>query len=130
MRVQDNTVSIFIPLTIKKRKGKPRLMKSGSQPIISERQQKPHILRAIGRAWSWRRILESGQVSTIHEIARAEGVTDRYISRMMRLAYLSPEILERLVVKKEVLDISIRNLIDSNIEWQNINDLFETSARK
>lgn len=130
MSTQDNTVSVFIPLIIKKRNGKPRLMTNGNQPINPERQQKPHILRAIGRAWSWRRKLESGQFSTIHEIAKAEGVTDRYISRMMRLAYLSPEILERLVIKKEVLDISIRNIIDSNIEWKNINCLFETPTRK
>lgn len=118
MRAQDNTVSVFIPLTIKKRNGKPRLMTSGNQPMISERQQKPHILRAIGRAWSWRRKLESGQFSTIHEIAKAEGVTDRYISRMMRLAYLSPKILEKLVVKKEQLEFSMKQLIDlASIVW-------------
>jgi hypothetical protein len=35
----------------------------------------PHILKAIAKAWSWRRKLESGAVATMSDIAEAEGVT-------------------------------------------------------
>ena len=37
----------------------------------------------------------------IHDIAEAEKVTDRFVSRMLRLAYLSPVVLERLVVLRD-----------------------------
>jgi hypothetical protein len=30
-----------------------------------------------------------------------EGVTDRFVSRTMRLAYLSPEVLEQLLVERQ-----------------------------
>ena len=65
------------------------------------RAQDPHILKALGRAWSWRRKLESGELATVNDLANAEKITDRFVSRTMRLAYLSPEVLERLVVGLE-----------------------------
>jgi hypothetical protein len=50
------------------------------------RAQDPHILKALGRAQAWRRKLESGEMAMAGEIAKAEKVTDRFVSRTMRLA--------------------------------------------
>jgi hypothetical protein len=44
------------------------------------RAQYPHILKTLGRAWGWRRKLESGEAATVGDIARAEKVTDRFVS--------------------------------------------------
>lgn len=114
MNQPTETVQVFIPLAIRKRNGRPRIVAPYTQRPEIEQKQQPHILRAIARAWSWRRKLESGEVSTIYEIAKAEGVTDRYVSRMMRLAYLSPEVLERLVVRQRWLEMSLKELIEGN----------------
>ncbi len=54
----------------------------------------PHVLKAIAKAWSWRRKLETGAVGTISDIAQAEDISDRYVGRMLRLAYLAPVVLE------------------------------------
>ena len=55
---------------------------------------------------------------TVGEIAKAEEATDRFISRMMRLAYLSPDVLERLVVRREPPAISLVELIDTTyLPW-------------
>lgn len=48
-----------------------------------------------------RRMLESGEMATAGEIAMTEGVTDRFVSRTMRLAYLSPEVLEQMLVQSK-----------------------------
>jgi hypothetical protein len=69
------------------------------------------VLRAIARAWNWRRQLESGAASTIQDIAAAEKISDRFISRMMRLAYLSPEVLEHLVIKRVPPSLSLNDLV-------------------
>ena len=67
---------------------------------------------ALGRAWAWRRRLESGEATTIHDIAKAEKVTDRFVSRIMRLAYLSPDVLERLVTWRDPPAVSVKDLIN------------------
>lgn len=114
MNQRPETVQVFIPLAIRKRNGRPRIVVPHTQRSDTEQKQQPHILRAIGRAWSWRRKLESGEVSTIYEIAKAEGVTDRYVSRMMRLAYLSPEVLQGLALERQAAEMSVKDLIEAS----------------
>jgi hypothetical protein len=80
---------------------------------FQSRSQDAHILRALGRAGAWRRRLEAGEVATIHDLAKAEGFTDRFVSRMVRLAYLSPDVLERLVILRDPPSVSVNELIDA-----------------
>jgi len=96
-----DTLRVVIPLTIRRRNGRPKILPPESMTAREARAQDPHILKALGRAWAWRRRLESGEITTAADLAKLEGVTDRFISRTMRLSYLSPKVLERLVVGRE-----------------------------
>ena len=65
-----------------------------------------------------RRVLKSVEATTIHDIAEAEKVTDRFVSRMLRLAYLSPDVLERLVISRDPPSVSMIDLIEAvNLPW-------------
>jgi len=72
--------------------------------------QDPHVLRAIGRAWGWRRRMDAGEFATIQELAEAVGLAERHVSRQLRLAYLAPEVLKRLTCGREVLAVSLYDL--------------------
>ena len=78
--------------------------------MAMERGQNARLLSAIGRAWDWRRRLERGDVTTIADLASEEGISDRYVSRVIRLAWLSPSVLERLVLRREPTMLSIFDL--------------------
>ena len=70
------------------------------------------------RAWKWRRQLESGAMSTIQDIAVAENVSDRFIGRMIRLAYLAPSVLEALVIARRPLAIAVNDLMTvAELPW-------------
>ncbi len=101
MNGSNDNIRVVIPLTIRRRNGRPKILPPESVADQQVRAQAPHILKALGRAWAWRRKLESGDLATVSDLANAEKVTDRFVSRTMRLAYLSPEVLERLVVGRE-----------------------------
>lgn len=73
---------------------------------FESRSQNPYILKALGRAWAWR-WLEAGEAATIHDIAKTDGFIDRFASRMMRLACLSPDVLERLVITRDPLPVPV-----------------------
>ncbi|CUA98895.1 hypothetical protein [Pannonibacter indicus] len=111
MTDSTNTIRVVIPLTIRKRNGRPKILPPDEVTLRDGRAQDPHVLRAIARAWNWRRQLESGVASTIQDIAAAEKVSDRFVSRMMRLAYLSPEVLEHLVIRRVPLALSLNDLV-------------------
>jgi hypothetical protein len=118
MSGSSDTIRVVIPLSIRKRNGRPKILPPEDHCAREGRTQDPHVLRAIARAWKWRRQLESGTVSTIQDIAVAENVSDRFIGRMIRLAYLSPDVLEHLVVRRDLPSVSVIDLIKAvNLPW-------------
>ncbi len=110
MTSPDDTIRIMIPLTLRRRNGRPKIMPPADYCPSIDRIQDPHILRAIGRAWSWRRRMEAGEFATIQELAEGIDVAERYVSRLLRLAYLSPEVLKRLTCGREALAVSLYDL--------------------
>ncbi len=95
-----STIRVVIPLKVKHRNGRPRIVPPADLDAIDESKPDPRTLRAIARAWDWRRRLERGEAATLSDIAQAEQVTLPFVSRYIRLAYLSPTVLERLLIHR------------------------------
>jgi hypothetical protein len=106
-----DTIRVVIPLTIRKRNGRPRILPPDDAGGRNGQAQDAHVLRAIARAWKWRRRLENGAASTIQDIAAAENVSDRFAGRLIRLAYLAPGVLETLVIARRPPALSINDLM-------------------
>uniref|UniRef100_UPI00404823F8 hypothetical protein n=1 Tax=Yoonia sp. TaxID=2212373 RepID=UPI00404823F8 len=107
---EPETLRVHIPLTMRNRGGRPRILPPKEIEVAMDRGQDARLLRAIGRAWDWWRRLERGDVATIADLARTEGISDRYVSRVIRLAWLAPSVLERLVLRREPTVLSIFDL--------------------
>lgn len=104
------TLTVFIPLTVRKRNGRPKIVPPADM-VPDTCGVDPHVLKAIAKAWSWRRKLESGESATIQDIAHAEGVTHRYVGRTIRLTYLAPEVLEKLLIAHVAPAVPIKEMI-------------------
>jgi hypothetical protein len=70
----------------------------------------PHILKAIAKAWSWRRKLETGAAATIEDIAQSESVTPAFIRRMLKLSYLAPVVLEKILIARVSPGVSLKQM--------------------
>jgi len=103
------TMRVFIPLTIRKRNGRPKIVPPADL-VPDTGVVDPHVLKAVAKAWSWRRKLDNGEAATIQDIAEAEGISDRYVGRMLRLAYLAPTMLEKLLVGRVSPAVSIKDI--------------------
>ncbi|HEY9580734.1 MAG TPA: hypothetical protein VIR65_12825 [Rhizorhapis sp.] len=112
------TMRVFIPLTIRKRNGRPKIVPPADMAPDTGGGIDPHVLKAIAKAWSWRRKLESGAAATIQDIADAEGVSDRYVGRMLRLAYLAPTVLDKLLIRRVPPAVSVKEMAAaSELPW-------------
>lgn len=111
MNGSNDNIRVVIPLTIRRRNGRPKILPPESVADQQVRAQDPHILKALGRAWAWKRRLESGEVATAGDLAKLEGVTERFVSRTMRLAFLSPVALERLLLMRQSPAVSWYDLV-------------------
>jgi hypothetical protein len=55
------------------------------------------LLKALARAWRWQRMLDEGVYATVSEIGDAEDISKSYVSRILRLALLAPDIIEAIL---------------------------------
>jgi hypothetical protein len=110
MTKQDDTIRVLIPLNVRKKNGRPKILPPADYRPSEDQAQDPHILRAIGRAWGWRRRMEAGEFGTIQELAEAVRLAERHVSRQLRLAYLAPEALKRLTCGREASAVSLYDL--------------------
>jgi hypothetical protein len=78
------------PVIRRKRDGRLRMLPPEDAGLPGSQGQDPLVLRAIAQAWKWRRQLEEGEASTLQDIAGKEGVSEGFVGRLIRLAYLAP----------------------------------------
>lgn len=109
--------TLMLPFRLEKRGGKSKLIASSNEPVFEERPRDT-LVNAIAKAWSWRRKLESGSVDSLTAIAKDEGVTLAYVSRMLRFAWLAPDIIEAILSGKAPDNFSGMSLrIPLPLDW-------------
>jgi hypothetical protein len=52
------------------------------------------LVTALARAFRRRRMMETGRYDTINELAAAERINSSYVSRVLRLTLLAPDLME------------------------------------
>jgi len=55
------------------------------------------LVKAVARAFQWRRMLETGRFGTLAELAASEKINASYVSRVLRLTLLAPAIVEAIL---------------------------------
>lgn len=68
------------------------------------------LVRAIVRGREWWRELQTDANLTLASIGKRDGVTSGYVVRLVRLAFLSPEILAAIIQSKASTNLSIASL--------------------
>ena len=81
-----------VPLQVRRRGIEMRLVVGGGPDAKIDSA----ILKAVARANQWLTELLSGHSESLVEIGRREGVGKRYVSRIIRLAFLAPSIIEQI----------------------------------
>lgn len=115
----DGVKSALHPLQtslVVRRKGQEvRIAVAGQPEIDSDRQ--PGLIRAIarGRDW-WQRLLAGDSMETL---CRHTGYTDRYIRRLLPLAFLSPRLVTQVVNGQYPADLTLERLLGSiKLDWR------------
>jgi hypothetical protein len=107
------TVTVRVPFSIRSRGGRKLVLApEGVVPAVPvTRRVDNAMVKAIARAFRWREMLESGQFTTIREIADAEKINESYVGRVMRLTLLSPEIVEAIVGGRQPAALQLDGLM-------------------
>jgi hypothetical protein len=112
-------LTVRVPLAVRKQRGgrKLVLMPGGMAPRGASAADTT-LVKALARAFRWRRLLESGRYGTIDELAAAEKINSSYVSRLLRLTLLSPDIVEAILDGREPQGMTLPALMDPfPLEW-------------
>jgi hypothetical protein len=55
------------------------------------------LIKALVRVWRWQRMLDDGVYASVSEIGDAENISKSYVSSILRLALLAPDIVEAIL---------------------------------
>ncbi|MCQ0971458.1 hypothetical protein MLD63_13620 [Paracoccus sp. TK19116] len=110
------TVTLHVPFRVVKRGGRKemQLPEGATQP----RKTDNTLVKALARAFRWKRMLESGEFATIAELAEREGIAPSYMTRVLRLTLLAPNIVEAILDGKQGPEMTLSRLLEPfPMEW-------------
>ena len=104
------TVTIHVPFRIVKRGGRKEMI---LPPDASAERPRPDntLIKALARAFRWKRLLESGDYTTIAELAERERIASSYMTRILRLTLLAPGIVEAILDSRQPAKFQLDDLL-------------------
>ena len=88
-------VTIHVPFRLVRRGGRKEMhLPEGAE---QSRRTDNALVKALARAFRWKRMLESGKFDTIGDLARREDIAQSYVARLLQLTYLAPDIVDAIL---------------------------------
>ena len=76
------------------------------------------MVKALARAFRWRKMLDTGVYGTIDDLARAKRLPPSYISAILRLTLLAPETVESILDGRQPPELQLDDLLAGlPLEW-------------
>jgi hypothetical protein len=105
------TITLHIPLTFTKRGGRKLVV----TPDGAEWAPRPRVdnamVKALARAFRWRKQLDEGVYGTLEDLAKAKGVAPSYVSRILRLTLLAPDLVEEILDGQQPAGLQLDDLL-------------------
>lgn len=95
----DGGVTISIPIQIRKRSGRKQITLPSGEQLNSATQMPPltSLQSALVRGHRWLHMLNLGELTSLKAIAALEHLDERYVSRMVNLTTLAPDVVAAIL---------------------------------
>src|SRR5215211_6983924 len=97
--LDGGTLLVRIPMRLGRQRGRKRILAPDGSELTPPTKPQPDgvLVKALARAWRWQKLLDKGVYGSVTEIAEAERISKSYVSRILRLALLAPDIVEAIL---------------------------------
>jgi hypothetical protein len=111
-RLDGTTLVVRIPMRFQRRGGRKRIVAPDGSEIAPATKAQPDgtLVKAIARAWRWQRMLDEGAYASVSDVGDAENISKSYVSRILRLALLAPDIIEAIVAGRADQSLMLERL--------------------
>jgi len=82
--------------------------------------QNEGLIKALAQAHDWRKALEIGAFASVKDLAAKKKLSERYVWKILRLAYLSPVIVEAILDGRQPPGLSLRQINETQLspDWR------------
>ena len=103
-----------IPMSFRPRGGRTVIvLPDGSRGVVRREATIDNtMIKVIARGFRWQRLLYDGTYATIEDLAAAEKINPSYVSRILRLAYLSPVVVQAILDGKHPAWLTMWHLLE------------------
>jgi hypothetical protein len=111
---ESNAEITDIPMSFRPRGGRTVIvLPDGSRGVVRREATIDNtMIKVIARGFRWQRLLYDGTYATIEDLAAAEKINPSYVSRILRLAYLSPVVVQAILDGKHPAWLTMRHLLE------------------
>ena len=121
-----SSVTVVVSMTIRRRGGRKQIIgpdgvavrAGGDAAGVAETRGDPALVKALARAFRWRRMLEEGRYGSIRELAAAESVDRAYVGRVLNLTLLAPAVVEAILDGRAPTITTPQLSAGVNADWQ------------
>ena len=115
----DGTVTVRVPFKIRTRGGRKLVIAPDGVPWVPSRPRVDSaMIKAVARAHRWKRLLETGEFTSVTELAAAEKINLSYLGRVLRLTLLAPDIIEAILEGRQPAELQLEDLLRPlPVEW-------------
>ena len=115
----DGTIELTAAVGLRRRGVETKLVLPGLARQNHTARYDPALVKAIARGRAWFEELASGRSRTLQELAKRDGISRRYIRRLVNLAFLSPKLIEAMLLGRQPVDLSATRLteFDLPLDW-------------
>ncbi len=111
------TVTLHVPFRILKRGGRKEMHLPENAP--QQHGTDAALVKALARAFRWKRMLESGEFVTINELVQRKGIAPSYMTRVPRLTLLAPDIVETILDRTQGPEVTLARVLEPfTEEWE------------
>jgi hypothetical protein len=97
MSKDGNTIIITIPINLRRRGGRKRIVAPSGEEGLVGLQIDDKLARLVAKAHQWLGELETGEISSIRAIAKRDLREESYVGKVLRLTLLAPDIVEMIL---------------------------------
>ena len=124
----DNGPVFQIPIDLSKRAGSKWAIGPQGGSAFARSTADPVFAGALMRAEAWKKKIMTGEFTTVDQIAKAEKVTSAYVSRMIRIAFLAPDLKAAILDGRQPRDLTLQfvSTQDIPLDWNDQRRLYGT----
>ena len=105
------TITVHTPFKFKKRGGRKLVVTPDGAPWAPRPRVDNAMVKVLARAFRWRKMLDTGVHATLEDLAGAKGVNASYVSRVLRLTLLAPDMVEAILNGRQPAELQLDDLL-------------------